>query len=312
MLSRVADRIFWMSRQMERAENMARILGVTSNLVLFGAKDRQGQNLLAPLTITGTAEIFEELGQPLTLETLIAFLALDPANPSSIYSCLRDARDNANEVRWQITSEMWETLNATWLEVRGIRRERVIGSGAMQFFDWVKERSHLFRGVTYGTIVRGEAYNFSRIGTFLERADNTARILDVKYHILLPSVQDVGGALDFYQWAALLRSVSAFETYRALYHDQIFPIRVAELLILEQRMPRSLAACSFQINNALGHIVGQHDHAAKRLAVELLARLTHADIEEIFQDGLHEFLMSVLADIIELGNRIQRAYLGMV
>ena len=120
------------------------------------------------------------------------------------------------------------------------------------------------------------------------------------------------GALDFYQWTALLRSVSAFETYRALYHDQIFPIRVAELLILEQRMPRSLAACSFQINNALERIVGQHDHAAKRLAVELLARLTHADIEEIFQDGLHEFLMSVLADIIELGNRIQRAYLGMV
>jgi uncharacterized alpha-E superfamily protein len=312
MLSRVADRIFWMSRQMERAENMARILGVTSNLVLFGARDRQEQNLLAPLTITGTARTFEELGQPLTLETLIAFLALNPANPSSIYSCLRDARDNANEVRWQITSEMWETLNATWLEVRGMRRERVVGSGATQFFDWVKERSHLFRGVTYGTIVRGEAFNFSRMGTFLERADNTARILDVKYHILLPSVRDVGGALDFYQWTALLRSVSAFETYRALYHDQIFPIRVAELLILEQRMPRSLAACSFQINNALERIVGQHDHAAKRLAVELLARLTHADIEEIFQDGLHEFLMSVLADIIELGNRIQRAYLGMV
>ena len=312
MLSRVADRIFWMSRQMERAENMARILGVTSNLVLFGAKDRQEQNLLAPLTITGTTKAFEELGKPLTLETLIAFLALDAANPSSIYSCLRDARDNANEVRWQITSEMWETLNATWLEVRGMRRERVVGSGATQFFDWVKERSHLFRGVTYGTIVRGEAFNFSRMGTFLERADNTARILDVKYHILLPSVQDVGGALDFYQWTALLRSVSAFETYRTLYHDQIFPIRVAELLILEQRMPRSLATCSFQINNALERIVGQHDHAAKRLAVELLARLTHADIEEIFQGGLHEFLMSVLADIIELGNRIQRAYLGMI
>lgn len=301
-----------MSRQMERAENMARILGVTSNLVLFGAKDRQEQNLLAPLTITGTAQAFEELGQPLTLDTLIAFLALDEANPSSIYSCLRDARDNANEVRWQITSEMWETLNATWLEVRSMRRERVAGSGATQFFDWVKERSHLFRGVTYGTIVRGEAFNFSRMGTFLERADNTARILDVKYHILLPTVQDVGGALDFYQWTALLRSVSAFETYRALYHDQIFPIKVAELLILEQRMPRSLATCSFQINNALERIVGQNDHAAKRLAMELLARLTHADMEEIFQGGLHEFLMSVLADIIELGNRIQRAYLGTV
>jgi uncharacterized alpha-E superfamily protein len=312
MLSRVADRIFWMSRHMERAENMARILGVTSNLVLFGAKDRQEQNLLAPLSITGTVEVFEERHQALTLEALIAFLALDETNPSSIYSCVRDARENAHAVRWQITSEMWETLNATWLEVRSMRRERAVGSGATQFFDWVKERSHLFRGVTYGTIVRGEAFNFSRIGTFLERADNTARILDVKYHILLPTVQDVGGALDYYQWTALLRSVSAFETYRALYHDQIFPIKVAELLVLERRMPRSLAACFDQINHALERIEGQHDHAAKRLAVELLARLTHADMEEIFQGGLHEFLTSVLADIIELGSRIQRAYLGTV
>ncbi|MGA8050588.1 MAG: alpha-E domain-containing protein [Burkholderiales bacterium] len=312
MLSRVADRIFWMSREMERAENMARILGVTANLVLFGASDRREENLRAPLTITGTSEGFAERHQSLTLETLIAFLALDEANPSSIYSCLRDARDNAHAVRWQITSEMWETLNATWLEVRGIRRERVIGAGATQFFDWVKERSHLFRGVTYGTIVRGEAFNFSRLGTFLERADNTARILDVKYHILLPAVEDVGGALDYYQWTALLRSVSAFETYRALYRDQIFPIKVAELLVLERRMPRSLAACLEQINLSLERIHGEHDHAVKRLAGELLARLTHSDIEEIFQAGLHEFLTGCLADFTELGNRIQRAYLGTV
>lgn len=312
MLSRVADRIFWMSRQMERAENMARILGVTSNLVLFGASDRQEENLRAPLIITGTAADFADKHEALTLEALIAFLALDDANPSSIYSCLRDARENANAVRWQITSEMWETLNATWLEVRGIRRDRVIGAGATQFFDWVKERSHLFRGVTYGTIMRGEAFNFSRLGTFLERADNTARILDVKYHILLPSVEDVGGALDYYQWTALLRSVSAFETYRALYRDQIFPIKVAELLVLERRMPRSLAACMDQINQSLERIEGQHDHAVKRLAGELLARLTHADIEEIFRGGLHEFLTSCLADMIELGSRIQRAYLGTV
>jgi len=312
MLSRVADRIFWMSRQMERAENMARILGVTSNLVLFGASERQDENLRAPLTITGTAAPFAAKHEALTLKALITFLALDETNPSSIYSCLRDARDNAHAVRWQITSEMWETLNATWLEVRSMRRERVIGAGATQFFDWVKERSHLFRGVTYGTIVRGEAFNFSRLGTFLERADNTARILDVKYHILLPAVEDVGGALDYYQWAALLRSVSAFETYRALYRDQIFPIKVAELLVLEQRMPRSLAACVAELNQSLERVEGEHDHTVKRLAGELLSRLTHADIEEIFRGGLHEFLTTCLADFTELGIRIQRAYLGMV
>jgi len=312
MLSRVADRIFWMSRLMERAENMARILGVTSNLVLFGTDDVQEQNLLAPLSITGTEERYREHHEKLTLPGLIEFMALDEANPCSIYSCLKWARENAHAVRWQITSEMWETLNATWIEMRAIPHGRITGSGATQFFDWVKERSHLFRGVTYGTIVRGEAFNFSRLGTFLERADNTARLLDVKYHILLPSVEDVGGALDYYQWAALLRSVSSFETYRQLYRDQIFPIKVAQLLILERRMPRSLAACFDQIKEALDRTRGENDAAAKRLAYELHARLTHADVEEIFSNGLHEYLAGCLEDIGELGNRIQRAYLGMI
>jgi uncharacterized alpha-E superfamily protein len=312
MLARVADRIFWMSRQMERAENMARILGVTSNLVLLDSGALQEQNLLAPLAITETEEAYKAHHDKLTLPGLIEFMALDEDNPSSIYSCLKWARDNAHAVRWQITSEMWETLNATWIEMRAIPRGRVTGAGATQFFDWVKERSHLFRGVTYGTIVRGEAFNFSRLGTFLERADNTARILDVKYHILLPSVEDVGGALDYYQWTALLRSVSAFETYRQLYRDQIFPIKVAQLLILERRMPRSLAGCFDPIIESMDRIRGQSDQAAKRLANELHARLSYANIEEVFQGGLHEYLADVLADIGELGNRIQRAYLGAV
>ena len=301
-----------MSRQMERAENMARILGVASNMVLFGTKETREQNLLAPLTITDSAENFFKTRKIVTFEALVDFLALDPGNSSSIYSCLKWARENAHAVRWQITSEMWETLNATWLEIKGMKKKQVTGAGATQFFDWVKDRSHLFRGVTYGTIVRGEAFNFSRLGTFLERADNTARILDVKYHILLPSVADVGGALDYYQWAALLRSVSAFETYRQLYRDQIFPIKVAHLLVLERRMPRSLAACFDQVKAAMARIRGQKDEPAKRLASELHARLSYADVEEVFQGGLHEFLTAVLADIGELGSRIQRAYLGAV
>lgn len=310
MLSRVASRIYWMSRQMERAENMARILGVTSNMVLFGNKETREQNLLAPLTITGTAEAYFERAKPLTFDALVQFLALDEDNPSSIYSCLRWARDNAHAVRWQITSEMWETLNATWLEIRDVKKRALAGAaGATKFFDWVKDRSHLFRGVTYGTILRGEAFHFSRLGTHLERADNTARILDVKYHIILPRVEDVGGALDYYQWTSLLRSVSGFETYRTLYRDQILPIRVAEMLVLERRMPRSLASCFDFITESMDRIEGS-DRAAKRLASELQARLTHADIEEIFQDGLHEYLTQVLEDIHELGVRIQHAYLG--
>jgi len=310
MLSRVASRIYWMSRQMERAENMARILGVTSNMVLFGNKETREQSLLAPLTITGTAEAYFERAKPLTFDALVQFLALDEDNTSSIYSCLRWARDNAHAVRWQITSEMWETLNATWLEMRDVKKRALAGAaGATKFFDWVKDRSHLFRGVTYGTILRGEAFHFSRLGTHLERADNTARILDVKYHIILPRLEDVGGALDYYQWTSLLRSVSGFETYRMLYRDQILPIRVAEMLVLERRMPRSLASCFDFITESMDRIEGS-DRAAKRLASELHARLTHADIEEIFQGGLHEYLTEVLEDIHELGARIQHAYLG--
>lgn len=310
MLARVGDRIFWMSRFMERAENMARLLGVTSNVVLFSTRETQEQNLLAPLTITGTAGAYFERSDSVTLPALIDFMALDESNPSSISECIRLARDNAHAVRWQITSEMWETLNATWIEMRNLRRDQVTGREATRFFDWVKERSHLFRGVTYGTLMRGEAFNFSRLGTFLERADDTARILDVKYHILLPRVEDVGGALDYYQWAALLRSVSSLETYRMTYRDQIYPIKVAELLILDRRMPRSLAAGLDEIVRALSHISGQNDQPAKRLAAELQARLVHGDIKEIFRGGLHEYLTDFLDDVNELGQRIQRAYLG--
>src|SRR5688572_29547812 len=301
-----------MSRFMERAENMARILGVTSNVVLCSTPETQQQNLLAPLTITGTTRTFFERHPSVSMPALIDFMGLDEENSSSIYTCLQRARDNAHAVRWQITSEMWETLNTTWIDMGAFRRDLVTGPDATRFFDWVKERSHLFRGVTYGTIMRGEAFNFSRLGTFLERADNTARILDVKYHVLLPSVDDVGGALDYYHWTALLRSVSSFETYRLLYRDQILPIRVAQLLILERRMPRSLAACFDQVKEAMDRINGQGDQSAKRLAYELHARVTHADIEEIFKNGMHEYLTDCLRDMDELGSRIQRAYLGAV
>lgn len=312
MLSRVADQIFWMSRYMERAESMARILGVTSNLVLFGTREVREQNLMAPLVINDMVDDFKAKHETLSMPALISFLAFDEDNPSSIYSCLKAARANGHAVRWQVTSEMWETLNATWIEMRATRRENVIGGDATKFFDWVKERSHLFRGVTSGTIVRGEAFNFNWLGTHLERADNTARILEVKYHTVLPALEDVGGAIDYYQWTALLRSVSAFETYRTLYRDQIYPIKVAQLLVMEKRMPRSLAACMEQVNQALDRIEGQKDHGAKRLAGELNVRLTHSDMEEIFASGLHEFLAVCIRDLSELDNRIQHAYLGVV
>jgi len=317
MLCRVANELFWMARHIERAENIARMLDVTYRTSLMPYQVTEpglawAEPWSVPLITTGLATEYYERNAALSAEAVLKFLILDAANPSSVYCCLRAARESARSVRGAITSEMYEDLNAAWLEMRRYDYDTVQQMGVSNFLEWVKMRSHLFRGVTFGTMLRDEAYHFIRLGTHLERADNTARILDVKYHILLPSVKDVGGALDYYQWTALLRSVSAFETYRALYRDQIFPIKVAELLILERRMPRSLAACLDQINQSLERIEGQHDHAVKRLAGELLTRLTHADIEEIFQGGLHEFLTSCLADMIELGSRIQRAYLGTV
>ena len=179
------------------------------------------------------------------------FMVLDAGNPSSIYCCLRAARESARSVRGAITSEMYEDLNGAWIEMRSYDYQRLQRIGVSEFLEWVKMRSHLFRGVTFGTMLRDEAYHFIRLGTHIERADNTARILDTKYHILLPSAADVGGAVDYYQWASLLQSLSGFESYRKIYSDVISPRRVAELLVLRDDMPRSLHSCMNLIDDTL-------------------------------------------------------------
>ena len=311
MLARVADRIFWMSRQVERAESLARILGVTSNMVLFGSAALQRQNLVAPLSITGTEEAFHEMHRELELPELIEFLALDPANPNSIYSCLRLARENAHEVRWQITSEMWETLNGTWLELRRMRASRVTGAGATEFLDWVKERSLLFNGAYANTMLRNDAYFFTRLGTFIERADNTARILDVKYHLLLPADEPVGGSLDYFQWSAILRTVSANTAYHWVYRDSLKPWLVADLLILNEQMPRSLASCYENLvrhADAIAHAYGRQG-PAQRKARAVHTRLQNSKMDEIFQSGLHEFIGGFISDNNQLGAALSEQYL---
>ena len=219
------------------------------------------------------------------------------------------ARENARAVRGAITGEMWESINATWLELNRMS-PTLSGNRLTPFFDWVKERSHLFRGVTLGTILKDDALNFIRLGTFLERADNTARILDVKYHILLPSVKDVGGAADYYQWGALLRSVSAFEAYRKIYRDVISPLRVAELLVLRADMPRSLHACLNEVDSTLEIINGSTGREARRCAGEMHAALHFSRIEDIFADGLHEYLTDFLGRTASLSKEIRSAYLA--
>jgi uncharacterized alpha-E superfamily protein len=309
MLSRTANHLYWMARYVERAENTARILDVTYRMSLMPqAAELVQQEWFAPLNITGMLLPFSGRYSEVSGHDVLRYMVLDQGNPSSIYSCARAARENARAVRGSITSEMWEVLNSTWLELQRMDESVLDSEGVSEFFYWVKDRSHLFRGVTVGTALHDQAFQFNRLGTFLERADNTSRILDVKYHVLLPSVEDVGGAVDYYQWAAVLRSVSAFESYRKVYRDAITPLRVAELLILRDNMPRSLHACMDEAYGILQMLATPQAAEAVRLTGELHAELHFGRIERIFNTGLHEYLTGFLDRITTLGSEINRGF----
>lgn len=309
MLSRTASNLYWMSRYVERAENTARILDVAYRMSLL-TKDSslQDQEWFAPLNITGTLFPFSGRHDKVNSRQVLHFMVLDPDNHASIYNCALQARENARAVRGSITSEMWEVINATWLEMKNMDEDRIHARGISNFFDWVKERSHLFRGVTFGTIRRDEAFHFHRLGTYLERADNTARILDVKYHVLLPSVEDVGGAVDYYQWSAVLRSVSAFEAYRKVYRDVITPLRIAELLILREDLPRSLHFCLRDVYQILNLVRNNQSGEATRQAGEIYSQLQFGRISDIFGRGLHEYLTDFLEGTARLGEEINKSF----
>jgi uncharacterized alpha-E superfamily protein len=311
MLSRTAENLFWMARHIERAENTARVLDVAhrTSLLPLDIEGTQAYLWYAPLNITGCADGYEIKFGLARADAVTHYMAMDPDNPASIYSCLRLARENARTVRGAITSEMWEVINDTWLELNRLPQQMDYEK-FRDFFDWVKDRSHLFRGVTLGTIIKDIGLSFIKLGTFLERADNTARILDVKYHILLPSLDDVGGAADYYQWGSLLKSVSAFEAYQKIYRDVISPQRVSELLIFRGDMPRSLHACMNEVEAALIDINGFSGQEARRLVGEQHAALHFGRIEDAFSEGLHEYLTGFLKNTALLSREIREAYLS--
>jgi uncharacterized alpha-E superfamily protein len=317
MLSRTANDLFWMSRQVERAENTARMLDVTYRMSLLPYRvmeqgEKWAEPWALPLIITGLATGYYQRYSELSPDNVLRFMVLDASNPGSIYSSVQSARENARAQRGNITSEMWESLNSTWIEIRALSYDEIQSRGISDFFDWVKTRSHLFRGVNFGTMIRDEAYSFIRLGTFLERSDNTARILDVKYHTLLPSVEAVGGAVDYYQWSALLRSVSAFESYRKIYRDVITPFRVAEMLILRADVPRSLHACMNQIYDILQELSDNERVEPERLAGEIHAKLHYGKTEKIINVGLHEYLMEFLDEMQALNVEINKHFLAPV
>ena len=312
MLSRTADHLYWMARYIERAENMARVLEVTYSMSLVpNAAQSEAALWLPALEISGNVEAYEEDYDSVNAADVIHYLAMYMNNPSSIYNALRNARENARAVRVAMTSETWENINALWLEFDQFRGQDLAQKGLLEFCDWVKARSHLFRGVCFGTMLRDDAFSFVRLGTFIERADNTARLLDVKYHLLLPEEEEVGGAVDYYEWSAVLRSVSAFQAYQKIFSDTIVPWRVAELLVLRRDMPRSLHACLDEINHILDQLSVNRQTECRRLAGELHARLRFGKMQDTFQKGLHEFLSDFIDANSLLGTEIQRAFLSI-
>jgi uncharacterized alpha-E superfamily protein len=312
MLSRTADHLFWMARYTERAENTARMLDVSLQTSLLPQSEASVELLWRGML--GICELqpqYDARYPRLAPESVLEFMTRDVSNPSSIASCLNAARENARAVRGTLTTEVWETINATWLEMKP--RLTQVERDPGQFFEWVKYRSHLSRGVTVGTMLRDEALYFSRLGTFLERADNTARILDVRYHALADQgaaeEHDGGRSIDFYHWTAILRSVSAFEVYRKVYSDTITPARVAELLMLRADMPRSLASCMNDVVANLAQVGNAHSRETERRAGALQADLQYGRIDVILQQGLHAYLTAFLQRVNDLADRVSRDFL---
>jgi uncharacterized alpha-E superfamily protein len=314
MLSRTADHLFWQARYTERAENTARMLDVNYQTALLPQSATVAElGWKGLLSISELSADYEAKHGKVNAHKVLNYMVRDEKNPSSIATCLRIARENARAVRGSLTTEVWETQNDTWLDLQSWFKTNRFEEEPAKFFEWVKYRSHLSRGVTAGTMLKDSAFYFLRIGTFLERADNTARLLDVKFHAL---ESDFYGAAtqqdmeyDFYHWSAILRSVSGFEVYRKVYRDVITPERVAELLILRKDMPRSLAACLDEVVVNLDAVENDQSRDTLRRAGKLNADLQYGRISEILATGLHAYLTNFLERVSDLGDGISRDFL---
>ncbi|GJE42251.1 alpha-E domain-containing protein [Methylobacterium soli] len=313
MLSRTADNLYWLSRYVERAEFVARILDAAHRLASLPSAYGGGETneWASALASAGDTAVFKPLYDGINADTVSNFLAFSPHNPSSIRSCIETARENARSVRTALTTEMWDTINGAWLELRNYEGRDLNREEFSRFLDWVKGISLTFDGSAYRTMLRNDAYWFTRLGTAIERADNTARILDVKYQILLPASEKVGGSLDYFQWTTILREVSAFNAYHWVYRESIKPLLVADLLILNRQMPRSFTNCYGVLVEHLDLIADAYGRrgASQRLAGNLLARLEGDDIDRVFASGLHEFVSAFIEENGRVGEAIIAQYL---
>lgn len=310
MLSRVAEAVYWMSRNIERAENVARFIDVNHNLTL-GDSTPLGQQWAPLVYTTGDEALFEELyGEP-SRESVLQFLAFDSRNPNSILSCLANARENARSIRETITVPMWQQINTFYLLVRAAAREGKPLDEPNEFCDAVKIGSHALLGLTDATMSHGEAWHFARMGRLMERADKTSRIVDVQYYLLLPSAKDVGTTLDVVRWSALLRSASALTMYRRTY-GPITPTNVARFLVLDRDFPRAIHFCLVQAQESLGMITGSplgtFQVHSEQLMGRLRMELDYTSIDDVIRQGMHEYIDHFQSQLNHLGTAIQQDF----
>jgi uncharacterized alpha-E superfamily protein len=288
MLSRTADHLYWMSRYIERAENLARMLDAHYRLSLLPRPvEAVRQGWEATLVSLGALDSYTEQFGAIQPDRALQFLSLERANPGSIVSSLRAARENARAVRGTITSEMWENLNSAWLEARDFDASRIAGNFG-EFVEWVKDRAHLIRGVTVGTMLRDDAFHFTRIGLFLERADDTTRILEARWRD--PGRRGERLATESSEWTVMLRALSAFEVYRKVYRDSVVPMKVTELLLLNEQMPRSVHRCLTDVYGNLCAVRNAGSGETERRAGELQADFRFGKLDELCADGVAPFL----------------------
>lgn len=313
LLSRTAESLFWSGRYMERADYVARLLDAAQRLSTLPSRETDPYRAWeSAVCSAGVAAAFNARYGAADEAEVRQFLAFDPDNPSSILACLTAVRSNMRSIRTALTTELWETVNGAYDELKRFQAARHDREAFARFIEWLKTVALAFDGAAHRTMLRNDAYWFLRLGGEIERADNTARLLDVKYHLLLPADEQVGGGLDYFQWTTLLREVSAFTAYRWLYRESVRPWLIADMLILNRQMPRSLACSQATIAAHLDHLAEAYGRRglSQRIASGMLSRLSGTRIETLFQAGLHEFIQDFLAANNKLAAAIADQYLS--
>jgi uncharacterized alpha-E superfamily protein len=313
MLSRTAENLYWLARYMERAETMARLLEVGYRMALMPSAGEGYRNEWASLVAAaGSSAGFEaKFGETFRQRDVETWLFFDRENASSVTTCIETARQNGRAVRTALTTEMWDALNGAYLELRDMERRPRTGDLLPRLCDWTKRQGALLRGATEGTHLQNDGYDFLNIGYYLERGDNTARLLDVKYYVLLPTTDMVGGSIDTYQWTTLLRALSSYRAFHWSYGGEYSPRKIAHFLILNRACPRSLLHCQTKTGEHLGWLAkayGVRTPAHERMQA-MLGELAEAQVEDIIEEGLHEFLSRFIQGNAALGQDVADSYL---